>query len=270
MADYLNSVFAPEIIFEKFLVKVKSETIGILRIQENDNKPIVCLKNDGVLKEAEIYYRYNSRSEKIKYAELGILFEQVKQKERKSWMEHFEKISKIGPENATIFNLYNGEISGKGGMLIIDKKLVPKLKFINEGKFHTGGKPVLKLVGDVKPVSISTKINKTEFQITDDLQAPEIRLAEEEILKVKYPLDYGKLTTKMRKRYSDFKMNQQFHNLRKKLMQEKGIFKKRYLDPENLSSVTKDFYSSDILKKFDKHYKKIKKEGSNVCARGRL
>jgi hypothetical protein len=69
-------------------------------------------------------------------------------------MEHFEKISKIGPTNAAILDILGREIIGQGGTLVIDKKLVPKLKFIREGNFQESGKPVLKLIGDVKPVSV--------------------------------------------------------------------------------------------------------------------
>jgi len=189
---YLNSVFAPEIIFEKFVITVNSKNIGFLYTQQVKTKPIVCLKNDGELKEADIYYRYNARSERIKYPELKTMFDLAREEERKGWMEHFEKISKIGPANAAIMDTIGGEITGKGGTLVIDKKLIPKLKFINQGSFQEKGKPVLRLIGDVKPVSIVTGKSKNGVgvQITDDPNAPALRLEEEEILKKKYPLDY--------------------------------------------------------------------------------
>lgn len=88
---------------------MQSKNVGILYTHQAKTKPVVCLKNDGELKEADIYYRYNARSEKIKYAELQMLFEQIKQEERKSWMEHFEKISKIGPTNAAIMDTIGGD-----------------------------------------------------------------------------------------------------------------------------------------------------------------
>lgn len=183
ITSYLNGAFAPEIVFEKFAITVQSKDIGVLYTQQAKSKPVVCLKNDdnGELKESDIYYRYNARSEKIKYPELKMLFEIVKEKERKRWMELFEKISKIGPTNAAIMDTISGEISGKGGTLVIDKKLIPKLKFINEGSFQERGKPVLKLIGDVKPVSVivsgSSKksINSMSVQLTNDPNAPAYR-----------------------------------------------------------------------------------------------
>lgn len=258
---YLNSIFAPEIIFEKFFFTVKSKNIGILYTHQAQIKPIVCLKNDGELKEADIYYRYNARSERIKYPEIKAMFDFVKEKERKGWMEHFEKISKIGPTNAAIMDTIKGEISGKSGTLVIDKKLIPKLKFINHGNFQESGKPVLRLIGDVKPVSIITKSRKggeTGIKITDDPSAPVLRLEEEDILKKKYPLDYKGLVKELNKRFTDFKTNSKFHKLRKELMRDKNLSRTRYLDPDNQKSSKKDFYSPNIVRKFDKDYTKKK------------
>lgn len=260
---YLNGVFSPEIIFEKFVIKIKSKNIGILYTHPVKNRPAVCLKNDGELKEADIYYRYNARSEKIKYAGIKMLFELAKEEERKSWMEHFEKISKIGPSNVAIMDTIGGEITGKGGTLIIDKKLIPQLRFINEGNFKEGGKPVLKLIGEVRPVSVigtkSGENGRIRIQITDDPNAPVVRLEEEEILNKKYPLDYKALVKELKVKYTDFKTNHKFYNSKKELMKEKDLCRTRYLDPNNLTGSRKDFYSLKILDRFDKYYSKKKK-----------
>lgn len=256
---YLNNIFSPEIVYEKFVITIQLKNIGILYIHQTKIKPVVCLKNDDELKEADIYYRYNARSERIKYAELQMLLEQIKQEERKSWMEHFEKISKIGPTNAAIFDTIDGEISGHGGTLIIDKKLIPKLRFINEGSFKEGGRPVLRLIGDVKPFSAVAKSRKTagmSLLITDDPNAPAVRLEEEEILKKKYPLNYKTLVKELSVGYKNFKANSKFHKLRKELMKDINLSRTRYLDPNNPKSPRKDFYSPNILSRFDEHYKK--------------
>jgi hypothetical protein len=261
---YLNSVFSPEILFEKFVIVIQSKNIGILYTHQAKTKPVVCLKYDGGLKEADIYYRYNARSEKIKYAEIKALFELIKEEERKSWMEHFEKILKVGPTNAAILDIMGGEISGQGGTLVIDKKLVPKLKFIKEGNFQEKGRPTLKLIGDVKPVSVLIEkdnkgsTNGVGIQITDDPSAPAIRLEEEEIIKRKYSFDYNALTKALLSRYSDFIRNSKYHRLRKGFMKDKKLCHTRYLDPSNPNGSSKDFYSPNIVKKFDKHYSKKK------------
>ncbi len=256
MTEYLNSAFSPEINFEKLVIEVKRKKIGLLYIYQSENKPIVCIKNDNEIKEADIYYRYNARSEKIKYPELKILFEQIQERERKSWMDHFAKISKIGSSNVAILDVLNGKINGQGGTLVIDEKLVPKLKFIKEGNFRQKGWPTLRLVGDVRPVSVTghRARPKKDIRITDDPSAPEIRVREETLLK-KYPLDYRKLVEKLRSRYIDFKLNQRFHQFKRQFKKKGTLCHTRCLDPDNPKSSKKDFYSLKIIKEFDKHYK---------------
>ncbi len=118
------------------------------------------IKNDGDIKEAGIYYRYNARSEKIKFPELQALLREVVAKERKSWMSLFERVSKVGPTNVGIMDVMRGSIEGEHQRLLIDRKLVPKLRFITEGKFEQKGKPVLKLVGDVQPVTMRGEVSQ--------------------------------------------------------------------------------------------------------------
>ncbi|MHB8231895.1 MAG: AlbA family DNA-binding domain-containing protein [bacterium] len=259
ISGYINGSFSPEIIFEKFVVQVRSKNIGILFTHKAKYKPIICTKNTNVIKESDIYYRYGGRSEKIKYPEFKLIIEQVLEEERKRWWEHFEKISKIGTINAAILDLNNGEISGHAGTLVIDKKLIPKLKFIKEGIFREGGRPVLKLIGDVKPVSIapvlSNKkyINTADIKITDDPNAPAVRLAEEEILK-RYPLDYRALVKNLHEKYSNFKVNNFFYNKLKEFKENKKLCWIRVLNPNNSKSAKTYFYSLKILEEFDKYY----------------
>lgn len=76
----------------------------------------------------------------------------------------------------------------------------------------------------------------------------------EEDIRALYPWDYGQLTGKLRDRYSDFKVNKDYHSIRKKLSKDKRYVMSRYLDPDNKNSVKKDFFSPNILNEFDKHY----------------
>jgi len=69
-----------------------------------------------------------------------------------------------------------------------------------------------------------------------------------------YPYDYRQLTAELRKRYSNFKENQDYHNLRKKLKSKKKYCFIRSLDPSSPKSAKKDFYSKEIIKEFDKFY----------------
>jgi hypothetical protein len=251
---YLNGLFSPEIQYEKFVIDVRGKQVGLLYVHKSMEGAIIGIKNDGDVKEGEIYYRYNARSEKIKYPELKAVLEQVKETERKAWMNLFERVSKIGPADAGILNMVEGTIDGSGNSLLIDHKLLPKLKFIKEGQFSERGKPTLKLIGDVRPVMVNANSGvPSVLQLTTDPTAPAVR--EETILK-DYPLSYLKLIDILSKRYSNFKLDREFYALKRKFMADPKYSRPRYLDPSNPNSSKKDFYSLNIVFQFDKHYTK--------------
>jgi len=90
-------------------------------------------------------------------------------------------------------------------------------------------------------------------QITNDAKAPVVRLAEEEIMD-KYQWDYDVLTTRLQKRYSDFKANNTYHRIRKALEGNEKYCHKRLYNPSNPNSGSKAFFNPNILREFDKHY----------------
>jgi len=89
--------------------------------------------------------------------------------------------------------------------------------------------------------------------ITDDPEAPKVFLKEEDF-KARYPWDYNQLTTRLRKRYSDFKTTGKYHGARKSLMKDAKYCMSRFLDPGNPKSAKKDFFGPHILDEFDKIY----------------
>ena len=92
-------------------------------------------------------------------------------------------------------------------------------------------------------------------RISNDPNATPIKLTEEDI-REKYPWDYKILTTRLRKRYTDFKENKKYHDLRKPLESNKKYCNKRFLDPAQKSGIGKCFYNPNIVKEFDAHYTK--------------
>ncbi len=97
-----------------------------------------------------------------------------------------------------------------------------------------------------------------KVRITNDPDATAVTLSEEDI-RDKYPWDYDILTTRLRKRYTDFKANQTYHDLRKPLEDDERFCRKRFLDPAKTSGVGKCFYNPNITKEFDAHYEKANK-----------
>jgi hypothetical protein len=89
--------------------------------------------------------------------------------------------------------------------------------------------------------------------ISNDPNAVHVTMSEEDI-RNRYPWDYYVLRDKMKARYIDFKENEKYNVLRKKLSEDPQYMKTRYLDPSNTKSTKKNFYNPNILTQFDKAY----------------
>lgn len=90
-------------------------------------------------------------------------------------------------------------------------------------------------------------------QLTNDPSSTAVHLTEEDITD-KYPWDYQVLTTRLSKRYSDFKVNKKYHDFRKIFDKEKKYAHVRFLNPNNPNGGHKTLYNPNIQKEFDKHY----------------
>jgi len=168
-SEKLNEFFQPAIEWESKVYDWNGLSFGIIYTFEAKNKPVMAVKSQGDIKSGDIYYRYNGRTERIKYAELDQLIKDKMEKERNAWKRIFDSANSIGPSNAAVMDTIAGTVSGPGGTLVIDEALIPKIKFIREGKFNErDGAPTLKLVGDVVPVPI-TAIRERRVTVGQDI-----------------------------------------------------------------------------------------------------
>lgn len=99
----------------------------------------------------------------------------------------------------------------------------------------------------------------TPVRVTNDPNAPAVQLTEEQIREY-YPWDYHELTAQCRTRYFGFKVNKQYHQLRRGLEGDRRFAHVRRLDPQNPKSPKKTFYNPAILNELDKHYQVKSKE----------
>ena len=99
--------------------------------------------------------------------------------------------------------------------------------------------------------------NALDVQFTSDPDATPVYLTEEQML-LKYPWTYKQLTEKCRERYSNFKCNQRYHEIRKSLYndRDKDLCKIRHLNPNNTNGAKQPFFKPAILDEFDNHYEK--------------
>jgi hypothetical protein len=94
-----------------------------------------------------------------------------------------------------------------------------------------------------------------KFTISKDADAIPIQIDEENIRET-YPWDYNILTTRLKKRYSNFKVNRSYHTLRKSLENDSRFANERVLDPGNPRSARKTFFNPNIFTEFDQHYER--------------
>jgi hypothetical protein len=85
--------------------------------------------------------------------------------------------------------------------------------------------------------------------------APALRISEESLLE-KYPYDSGDLARKLRDRYTNYKQDRHYFKLKSPLESDEKYCKVRYLEPKNPKSGSKKFFSTEVFKVFDLHYKR--------------
>lgn len=83
-----------------------------------------------------------------------------------------------------------------------------------------------------------------------------ITLTEEDI-RIRFPMDTRKLTNIAKNRYSDFKQDKKFNDLMKSIKANDKLCYVRKLDPENIKSNKKPYYSTNIWQVLDKNYSQI-------------
>lgn len=157
LTEYLNSLFSPEIMWEARTIDFDGFSIGFIYTYEAIAKPVVALKNlsSEKINSGDVYYRYNSRSEKIKYPEMHKIIEERAKQERNQILKLIETIRKSDTTNLGIVNYNSGKFSTPyGADVMVDKKLVlqvlKKAKYIKQGSFdENNGTPVLKVTGNI-------------------------------------------------------------------------------------------------------------------------
>ncbi len=97
-------------------------------------------------------------------------------------------------------------------------------------------------------------------QYSNDPDAIKVRTTVEDDLARRYPMSFTELKEKLKERYSDLKFNKAFNRLKKELEdpEKNGVryCTVRLLNPKNENSSRMKFYSTEIFKEFDNHYKK--------------
>lgn len=156
----LNEYFAPEIRYERRLIRYGDLNIGVIYVYPSKNKPVICKSSnqtsEPITREGAIYYRYNAQTCEIKYPDLILLLENRQALERECWLKAISKMATIGIGEVSLLNMKNGELllNNSKAKVLIDSETMKEINFIKEGEFsEKKGAPTLKLIGEISKVS---------------------------------------------------------------------------------------------------------------------
>ncbi len=131
--------------------------VGVIHVKAHTSKPVIARKTEGDLAEGVIYYRYPGESRAISYPDLRSILDERDRQSRHAIIPMVERIIELGPQNALVANLADGLLEGGSRSILLDEKLLQKIKFIREGYFDENlGAEALKVVGNVSVVPEGT------------------------------------------------------------------------------------------------------------------
>ncbi len=150
----VKAMFDPTPVFQAGTVEIGGKTIGVIHVRRHESRPVIAVKQEGSIKEGDIFYRYPGQSSRIKYSDLRAMLDARDAEARAQILPMVERLLKLGPARAMVADLDLGVLQDGNRSIHIDQSLVDKLTFIKEGEFsETDGAPTLRLVGDVSAVS---------------------------------------------------------------------------------------------------------------------
>lgn len=156
VTGHLLDHFTGHIHWEQDVFEQEGLFFGYFYVAEASDKPIICKKDEGEsLRDADIYYRYGGRTQRIRHSELEAIINHRIERQNSQWVDLVTKIGRSGPANAAILDLDKGMIEKNDAqILVVGDDLVKSVKWIKEGEFEEKeGAPTLKLVGEVTAVN---------------------------------------------------------------------------------------------------------------------
>jgi Schlafen, AlbA_2 len=156
ISQWIRASLEPIPRFERSAFKVGNTQVGVIYIHPIHEWPVIATKTTDGLHTGTIYFRYPGESRPIEPSELRNMLSQRDGRARREAGKSVIRTLELGP-NAGILDLDSGRVEGKSGSFVIDENLLSKVDFIREGSFvDTGGKPTLKVIGDVYAVESGT------------------------------------------------------------------------------------------------------------------
>lgn len=158
IATRVKGMFDPTPVFGVTLATIGGKTVGVIYVQPHASRPVIAVKQEGSIREGDIFYRYPGQSSRIKYSDLRALLDSREHDARAQILPMIEKLLRLGPAHAMVADLQSGMLTDGGRTLQIDKDLLEEISIVKEGEFsEVEGAPTLRLVGEVTAVDMAGK-----------------------------------------------------------------------------------------------------------------
>ncbi len=146
IGQFLISYFAPEIELEFGEKYENNIRYHYILISSSKYKPVICKKEfinkkinkekeETLLREGAIYYRYNSSTMEIKYSELHNMINKKRDEIFSSLIDNIKLTKKIGYNNVAMMRIEDIEKNNERASVYITKETAKSLNWIKEGKF---------------------------------------------------------------------------------------------------------------------------------------
>lgn len=146
----LRADFAPELPFESRTYQVGELTLLAYSVLPAVDRPIICQKtrskriydaqgenprDEIVITDATIYYRYSAQTSAIAYTELRALLDEREERRLRIIMETLKAVERVGYEKVGVVDATSFGDPAKATNLYVSKETARSMNFIDEGRF---------------------------------------------------------------------------------------------------------------------------------------
>ncbi len=146
----LKADFSPEIPFESRSYEVGGVTLLAFCVQPGVDRPVICQKTqsklthdaqggtprqDIVIREATVYYRYSAQPSPILYTEFRALLDEREERRLRIIMETHKAVERVGYEKVGVVDATSFGDPAKATNLYVSKETAKSMNFIDHGRF---------------------------------------------------------------------------------------------------------------------------------------
>lgn len=146
----LRADFSPELPFDSKTYQVGALTLLAFCVQPAVDRPIICQKtrskqtrdaqgnnprDEIVITDATIYYRYSAQTTPIAYTELRALLDEREERRLRIIMETLKAVERVGYEKVGVVDATSFGDPAKATNLYVSKETAKSMNFIDQGRF---------------------------------------------------------------------------------------------------------------------------------------